>query len=299
MRKIIPPVIPNINHHYQPQRTNNNFIIDNIKIINSNNNNMKINESSNKKHYKFNVDIPYLASKEKKSNPVIDKKVPVEPVSRSKLEDIKSINYFVRRIKEENIHYISGNKKGIIYRGDLNIANKGKPTTLSLDGFNYLGHGTYGTAYRVGNFVIKVPFYNTYKINPQSNVHRCSNLLNELNKNPNFSRAITLDNGNDILITKYISGKNVEDDEAYDFVKQRGRVIFDYGSEGNVKIDNNGKKYIIDADLIAQPIELKRYPSLGTLTIRKIYKKNFIKAPLETNEVEPRYYHEIKDLLPK
>lgn len=300
MRPIIPPVTANLNHHYHPQKVNKNFIIDNIKSINSNNiNKIKVNEPSYQKQYKFNVDIPYLSLEEGKTTNQIKKQKPITTINRTKLEDIKTIDSFIRRIKEENIQYITKDNRGYIHQGVLNTATKGKPTTLYLDSTNYLGHGFYGTAYRVGNFVIKVPFYDIYEINPQSDVNRCSDLLNKLNKNMNFSRAITLDNGKDILISRYVSGKNIIDDDAYNFVKQKGHIIFDYGSNGNVKVDDNGKKYVIDADLIAQPTELKRYPSLGTLNIRKAYKNIFIKNPLKNNEIEPLYYPEIKNILPK
>ncbi|ENG4186847.1 hypothetical protein ABT230_003661 [Providencia rettgeri] len=300
MRKIITTTIPNHNYYYQPQKTNKNFIIDNIKSVKSKNNDeLKFNQPNYKKEYKFNVDIPYLASKEKKTSPIIKKQEPIRPVSRTKLEDIKSIDSFVRRIKEENICYIAKDKRNMTHQGILNTAKKEKDTALYLNSANSLGHGAYGTAYRIGNFVIKVPFYHTYKINPHSNVNRCSSLLNELNRNTHFSRAVTLNNGKDVLISRYIPGKNIDDDDAYDFVKQRGRIIFDYGSDGNVKMDNDGKKYVIDVDLVAQPTALKKYPSLGTLTIRKIYKNIFIKKPLEADEIPPRYYSEIKDLLLK
>ncbi|MBN4866407.1 MULTISPECIES: hypothetical protein [Providencia] len=297
MRKIITPAIPSHNYHYQSQRTNKNFILDNINSIKSNNND-RFNKPNYKKEYKFNVDIPYLASKEKKSTPIAEKQKPVLPVSRTKLEDIKTIDSFVRRIKDENICYSAIDDEKIIHRGVLNIAKKEKITGLYLNSTNSLGHGAYGTAYRIGNFVIKVPFYDVYHNSPHSDVYRCSSLLNKLNKNTNFSRAITLNNGKDVLISKYISGKNIRDNAAYDFVKQKGHIIFDYGSNGNIKVDNNGKKYVIDADLIAQPTELKRYPSLGTLAIRKVYKNIFIKNPLGTNEKKPLYYSEIEDLLP-
>ena len=299
MRPIIPPATANLNHHYQPHKANKNFIIDNIKSINSNNiDKIKLNEPSYKKQYKFNVNIPYLPSKESKITKEIEKQKPITSINRTKLEDIKTIDSFVRRIKEENIQYITKDNRGYIHQGFLNTATKGKPSTLYLDSTNCLGHGFYGTAYRVGNFVIKVPFYDIYEINPQSDVNRCSSLLNKLNKNINFSRAITLDNGKDILISRYVSGKNIIDDDAYNFVKQKGHIIFDYGSNGNVKVDDNGKKYVIDADLIAQPTELKRYPSLGTLNIQKVYKNIFIEKPLCANEKKPLYYSEIEDLLP-
>ncbi|MEX5923768.1 hypothetical protein AB6H19_22605, partial [Providencia huaxiensis] len=252
-----------------------------------------------KKEYKFNVDIPYLASKEKKTSPIIKKQEPIRPVSRTKLEDIKSIDSFVRRIKEENICYIAKDKRNMTHQGILNTAKKEKDTAVYLNKTNSLGHGAYGTAYRIGHFVIKVPFYDIYEINPHSNVNRCSSILNALNKDPNFSRAITLNNGKDVLITKYIAGKNIKGNSAYDFTKQRGRIMFDYGSNGNVKIDNNGKKYVIDADLVAQPMELKRYPSLGTLEIHKVYKNKFIKKQLEATKIKPLYYSEIEDLLLK
>ncbi|WP_272577071.1 MULTISPECIES: hypothetical protein [unclassified Providencia] len=300
MRKIITTTIPSHNYYYQPQKTNKNFIIDNIKSVKSKNDGgLNFNQPSYKKEYKFNVNIPYLASKEKKTSHLNKKQEPITPVNRTKLEDIKSIDSFVRRIKEENIYFIAIDKKSYIYQGPLNTIGKRKPTDLYLNVTNSLGYGVYGTAYRVGNFVIKVPFYDTYEINPHSNVNRCSSILNALNKNTNFSRAITLNEGKDVLITKYISGKDIKGNSAYDFVKQRGRIMFDYSSNGNVKMDNNGKKYVIDADLVAQPTELKRYPSLETLEIRKLYKNKFIRKPLRATEIKPLYYSEIEGLLPK
>ncbi|MEX6286150.1 hypothetical protein AB6F63_24915, partial [Providencia hangzhouensis] len=186
-----------------------------------------------------------------------------------------------------------------VYQGSLNSVGNEKTSDLYLNIANSLGHGTYGTAYRVGNFVIKVPFYDVYKISPYSKVKRCSSILNELNENINFSRAITLNKGKDVLITKYIAGKNIKGNSAYDFVKQKGRIMFDYNSNGNVKMDNNRKKYVIDADFVAQATELKKYPSLETLMIREIYTNIYIEKPLEANKIKPLYYSEIENLLPK
>ncbi|EOV8088321.1 hypothetical protein ABN078_15140 [Providencia huaxiensis] len=300
MRKIITTTIQNHKYYYQPQKPNKNFIIENIKSIKSkNNNDFKFNQSSHKKEYKFNVDVPYLTSKGKKTVPIIEKLKPITPANTTKLEDIKNIDSFVRRIREENIYFEAKNKNNYVYQGYLNSVGKEKNSDLHLNITNSLGHGTYGTAYRVGNFVIKVPFYDTYKFSPYSNVKRCSSILNELNRNTDFSRAITLSKGKDVLITKYIAGKNIKGNSAYDFVKQRGRIMFDYNSNGNVKIDSNGEKYVIDADLAAQPTKLKRSPSLGTLEARKIYISKFIRKPLGVNEIKPLYYSEIEKFLPK
>lgn len=300
MRKIITTIIPNHNYYYQPPKPNKNFIIDNIKSIKSkNNNNLNLNQYNHKKEYKLNFNTLYLISKEKKTAPTIEKQEPIISINRTKLEDIKTIDSFVRRIKEENIYFEAKDKKNYVYQGPLNSVGKEKTSDLYLNITNSLGHGSYGTAYRIGNFVIKVPFYDVYSINPQSDVNRCASLLNKLNRNPNFSRAITLNNGKDVLITKYIAGENVNHDDAYDFVKQRGHIMFDYYSNGNVKMDNNGKKYVIDVDLVAQPNKLKKYPSLGTLTIHKIYKGVFIKKPIKPNDIKPYYYSEIEGLLPK
>ncbi|KLN46498.1 hypothetical protein AAY77_08055, partial [Providencia rettgeri] len=54
---------------------------------------------------------PILHQKKKNFTPIVEKQKSVLPVSRTKLEDIKTIDSFVRRIKEENIYFISGNKK--------------------------------------------------------------------------------------------------------------------------------------------------------------------------------------------
>nr|WP_283027088.1 hypothetical protein [Providencia rettgeri] len=75
--------------------------------------------------------------------------------------------------------------------------------------------------------------------------------------------------------------------------------MFDYNSNGNVKMDNNRKKYVIDADFVAQATELKKYPSLETLMIREIYTNIYIEKPLEANKIKPLYYSEIENLLPK
>ncbi|MEY1194882.1 MULTISPECIES: hypothetical protein [unclassified Providencia] len=300
MRKIITTIIQNHKYYYQPQKPNKNFITDNIKSIKSKNNDeLKFHQSSHKKEYKFNVDVPYITSKEKKTDPIIEKQKPITPVNTTKLEDIKNIDSFVRRIREKNIYFEAKDNNDYVYQGSLNSVGNEKTSDLYLNITNSLGHGTYGTAYRVGNFVIKVPFYDVYKISPYSKVKRCSSILNELNENINFSRAITLNKGKDVLITKYIAGKNIKGNSAYDFVKQKGRIMFDYNSNGNVKMDNNRKKYVIDADFVAQATELKKYPSLETLMIREIYTNIYIEKPLEANEIKPLYYSEIENLLPK
>ncbi|MEX5730304.1 hypothetical protein [Providencia hangzhouensis] len=67
MRKIITTTIQNHKYYYQAQKPNKNFIIENIKSIKSKNNDeLKFHQSSHKKEYKFNVDVPYITSKEKK-----------------------------------------------------------------------------------------------------------------------------------------------------------------------------------------------------------------------------------------
>lgn len=60
-------------------------------------------------------------------------------------------------------------------------------------------------------------------------------VFNEINQNINFSRSTTLANGNVVLVTKFIDGKSIKGKEAFDFVKSRGRTLFDPDSEGNVK----------------------------------------------------------------
>ena len=149
--------------------------------------------------------------------------------------------------------------------------------TLTLNMRHYLGKGEYGTAYRVGNFAIKIPHRDlNFKYNKYAKYDRCARVLNEVNQDINFARSTTLKNGNAILVTKFIDGKSIKGKEASAFVESRGRTLFDHGSEGNVRKDRQNNLFLIDADFAAQPNQLNRTLSIGTIKIYKRYENNDI-----------------------
>ncbi|MDR2989311.1 MAG: hypothetical protein LBU59_02385, partial [Providencia alcalifaciens] len=105
---------------------------------------------------------------------------------------------------------------------------------------------------------------------------RCARVLNEVNQDINFARSTTLANGNAILVTKFIDGRSITGKEASGFVESRGRTLFDHGSEGNVRKDRQNNLFLIDADFAAQPNQLNRTLSIGTIKIYKRYENNDI-----------------------
>lgn len=285
MEIIMRPIIINIDYKHNLNKIYNmpNQVTLKSKIVNIANKNIELN-------YK----------KENISNKIKNDK--------TNIDNIDNIDVFSEIIKEKNVFYTHSQNKTLTSQYIDLIKNHRKifiPTansdhTITLCSGDRIGKGVYGTAYKIGNFVIKIPHDdNTQKSNKNTEYSRCSNVLNEINRDNDFSRGITLKNGKQVLITKYVDGKSITGKNAFDFVKEKGRILFDYGSKGNVKMDNSGKKYVIDVDFVAQATELKRYPSLGTLNIRKAYKNIFIKDPLGANETKPLYYSEIEDLLPK
>ncbi|MBP6121691.1 MULTISPECIES: hypothetical protein [Providencia] len=221
--------------------------------------------------------------------------------------NISEIDVFSEKLKNINVIY-KNNDFGTNHKPKYLIKNHNKPiprynnsdNTIRITNANYLGKGEYGSAYRIGKFVIKIPHEHIdFKYNKHADYDRCSRILNDINHDINFSRVVTLNNGNQILVTQFIDGKSVENKKAFDFVRSQGRIIFDYGSKGNVREDKQGKLYLIDADFIAQPRKLYRTPSLGTFTIHHIYSNHFKKHPIKSNETKPLYYPEINYLLTK
>lgn len=132
------------------------------------------------------------------------------------------INSFIMKIvKTKNITYCY-TRYGQHNREDL-IINQKKPTaaqTLCINKSNFLGEGMYGRAYKINNYVVKIPHDNEATDTDYSNYPRCARVLNEVNKDKDFSRAIELNNGKQVLVTKYIDGISVTGKEAYSFVKK-------------------------------------------------------------------------------
>ncbi|UBX50374.1 hypothetical protein LDO51_06185 [Providencia alcalifaciens] len=193
--------------------------------------------------------------------PIIAKTIPSE------------IDQFTEKLHHLNIIF-KNDAFGADHRPTFLVKNYSANRTVTLNRHNYLGKGEYGIAYRMGNFVIKIPHRDLiFKYNKYAEYGRCARVLNEINQDVNFSRSTTLANGNVVLVTKFIDGKSIKGKEAFDFVKSRGRMIMDYGSDGNVKKDNKNNTYLIDADFAAQPKQLNRTLSIGTTEIYKRYRK--------------------------
>lgn len=160
-----------------------------------------------------------------------------------------------------------------------------------------LGHGSYGHAYRIDNFVIKIYHDVDFENENYADPERCSRILNETNKDSEFSRSITLNNGNKILVTKFIDGTSIEGKEAREFVESRGRIIFDCDSNGNVIKDKSGKLYLIDADLVAMPTGRSRTLSIGTTEIHHMYKDIYHDPKSKERYFNSFHHKEIKYLL--
>ena len=94
----------------------------------------------------------------------------------------------------------------------------------------------------------------------------------DINQNKDFCRVLTLKNGAQVLISKFIDGQSVTGEEAYQFVKSRGRILHDYNVDGNVRKDKQGKLHLIDADFATLPIEARRN-SLGSNQLYDLFPK--------------------------
>ncbi|EPG7578570.1 hypothetical protein M0K77_004462 [Providencia rettgeri] len=209
--------------------------------------------------------------KRQKSETLAPQKVDIKPIA-TKTTAIE-IDKFVESLNHINITF-KNDAYGANHRPTFLVKNHPSDRTITLNRHNYLGKGEYGTAYRVGNFVIKIPHRDLiFEYNKYAKYDRCARVLNEINQDVNFARSITLTNGNVILVTKFIKGSEIKGEEAYNFVKSRGRIIFDPNSDGNVKKDRHDNLFLIDADFVAQPKRLNRTMSIGTIEIHHRYRK--------------------------
>ncbi len=314
-KKVIP------SHHYPkptPQKKRN-FILENIikiKSLYSKNKKNKIKTEEKQKNENQKSQLPIKSVK----NYVVDSKTIMLSIHKApsiktnsiqntvkKEKNISEIDIFSEKLKNLNVIY-KNNDFGANHKPIYLIKNHNNPIprynnsghTIRITKADYLGKGEYGSAYKIGDFVIKIPHdHINFKNNRHAEYARCSRILNDINHDINFSRAITLNNGHQILVTNFIDGKSVENEKAFNFVRSQGRIIFDYGSKGNIREDKKGKLYLIDADFIAQPRRLYRIPSLGTITIHHIYSNHFKKHPIRSNETKPLYYPEISYSLTK
>lgn len=189
---------------------------------------------------------------------------------------------------------------GIPQKTKVVLNNNISKDTITINKKDDLGHGAYGYAYKVNQFVIKIQKDGiNYDTNRNGDPERCSRILNTVNNDQNFARSITLNNGEKLLVSKFIKGKSITGEKAFNFVKSQNHIIFDSGSNGNVRKDKSGKLYLIDADCTAKSRGLVRTDSIGTIDIHNTYKNAIIKRSFSENTPLPLYYSQIKHLLPE
>ncbi|MDR2225453.1 hypothetical protein [Providencia rettgeri] len=201
-------------------------------------------------------------------------------MDNTNLKKTKNINKFIDILKNKNIYVenIAGSSfidKCLKSRPE----NFNDPNTLILNKKNYIGHGSYGVAYHVGNFVIKIPKNREHLDTHFAKLGRSRRILADINQNKDFCRVLTLKNGAQVLISKFIDGQSITGEEAYQFVKSRGRILHDYNVNGNVRKDKQGNLYLIDADFATLPIEA-RHHSLGSNQLYRLfpeYTHNYLK----------------------
>lgn len=204
-------------------------------------------------------------------------------INNIKLKNTKNINTFIDILKDKNIY-----AENILESAFIDKCLKSRPenlnnlNTLILKEKNYIGDGSYGVAYRVGNFAIKIPKYGQHLEFHYANLDRSKRILTDINQDEDFCRVLTPKNGSQILITKFIDGQSVTGEEAYQFVKSRGRILHDYNVDGNVRKDKQGKLHLIDADFATLPIEARRN-SLGSNQLYDLY-KNYTNEYLKFKE---------------
>lgn len=175
------------------------------------------------------------------------------------------------------------NKKGIPNQTSKSIDEFIKSLEknhISFTNDNFLGGGQYGTAYRFGKYVIKVPVNINGDLvdwhsgwNRSANPERASRYLNAANQDESFSRVANINfKGQNIkaLVTKYIKGSALKGDEeinvALRLLQERGLHMHDFYVDGNILKAKDGKLYFIDADqlVIGPDKRVERTPSLAT-----------------------------------
>lgn len=183
--------------------------------------------------------------------------------------NITDINIFSNLVKTKNFIYKCAKNHLSSKIRLIHNHNEKNELDIILPTSSMLGSGSYGVAFKVENFVIKLPLNSRLEKNffgikkEYAQYKRVSSILNRVNQDDDFSRAIELNNGQNVLVSKYIEGESVIDDSAFDFVKSNGLIIYDFREPGNVKKDRDGKYKLIDADHVVQPYS-KRRDSIGS-----------------------------------
>lgn len=160
-----------------------------------------------------------------------------------------------------------------------------------------IGQGSYGSAYRIGAFVVKIPrnkdsVWINFAAMPNAHPIRVQHYLNKANNQPDFARAGVMSDKHgdpvDVLVTKYIAGstlKDLSDEEKGNVLRtkalllldSRGLYMHDAEVVGNILIQNDGRIYFIDADqmVIAQRQRLARTPSFATDVLEDVLEKYY------------------------
>lgn len=194
-----------------------------------------------------------------------------------------------------------------------NIEGKDLNTIVSQG--KKLGAGAYGTAYRIGDFVVKSPMnkhnIEVSPINENAHAHpeRAARYLNKANADDHFARAVSVPckEGDkklvDVLISKFITGYSVVDnnkiekepdenkkkaledkqmnalDDALDILYDRGLEMYDHDIDGNVLKAENGQYYFVDADqivLAANKRSNERRLSQATIDLEKVLHDQYV-----------------------
>ncbi|MBT9433000.1 hypothetical protein JZM24_14235 [Candidatus Sodalis endolongispinus] len=155
-----------------------------------------------------------------------------------------------------------------------------------------IGRGCYGSAYKIGAFVVKIPrnkdkVWINFSAQPNAHPIRTQYYLNRANDEPDFARAAVMTNKHgdcvDVLVTRFIAGSTLEDlfDEedgdalrtkALQQLNARGLFMHDAHVKGNILVDEGGQIYFVDADqmVIAYHQRLTRAPSFATEELEEV-----------------------------
>lgn len=258
-----------------PPKNNCDFITENISSVRNKNPIKKlINHLFRRKKTVIISNINNHSLKQDKTNTkTLKHHINTISYIKENLNETKNINTFIDILKEKKI-YVENTQESSSIDKRLRACpvNLNDPNILILNKKNYIGHGSYGIAYHVGNFVIKIPKNREHLDTHFAKLGRSRRILADINQNKDFCRVLTLKNGAHVLISKFIDGQSVTGEEAYQFVKSRGRILHDYNVDGNVRKDKQGKLHLIDADFATLPIEARRN-SLGSNQLYDLFPK--------------------------
>lgn len=178
-----------------------------------------------------------------------------------------------------------------------------------------IGAGSYGTCYRCGDFVIKVPVNSSGNFvdwnspeHKNAKPERVSRYLNEANNDRDYSRsaqAVFNNKPMNVLVSKFVQGHelDVDNEENYfrasDHLESRGLYMHDINVIGNILVDKNDNLHIIDGDqlVLSQAKRLERQPSMATIDLEDQIESSLqVKLKMATNrknEEDITYYQDL------